>query len=441
MDEALVWALLWYGIHSLLLYYYFCRLGGSRPRWYSAATYTAASCAWAALQYFHWMGEVLNILPGILLLTACGLLLQKHRFPEALALSSLVISVRSVMAGIAQSFTFWVVSSLNFSTIFRFAAHFQNIATLALLIVVFRVILRSFEGSLRDIRPPHRWLLLIPVLFITFVGAFLSDAVYGNTVVIDSARGLVFPQVNSAELLFLRLLACVCLFSTLFAYKRLTQAMEQEKTLQLLAGQAQNQAVYIKEAKERYAQTHSFRHDIQNHLLVVRQLLAGEKPDAAREYLEKLEEAADALSFPAQTGNDALDALLGSKLAVATAQGIPVDCEMHIPKHSGVDDIDWCIVLANALDNAINASEAMDGPEKEIRIFGSQKGNIYLLRVENRCPASTKPPKAGIGLSNIRAVLSKYDGRMDIEVTDGFFRLSALFVIPQHSGSIPQQSS
>ncbi len=441
MNKSLLWALLWYGTSSALLYYYFSKLSGSRCRWRGVAIYAALSYGFAFLQYRGLMGEFLHVLPGIALLAVCGAFFQKRAFVESLVLSSLAVSVHGVMSGTTESIAFWVASSINPSPAFRFADFFKNVATIALLIFTFRIIINSFAGSLRNIRRPYLLILLAPTLFITFVGAFLSDAVYGDTVAIDTAQGVVFPIVNSMELLSLRLLACVCLFSALFAYRRLTQAIEHEKTIQLLAGQTHNQEVYIKEAKERYEQTRSFRHDIKNHLLIVRQLLLAKNPNAAQEYLEKLEEMSDALSFPIQTGNDKVDALLGSKLAVAAGKGIKIDCTLHIPKKSGVNDTDWCIVLSNAIDNAINASDHVCEQEREIHISSGQKGNLYFLHIENRCPAGTKPPKAGIGLTNICATVDKYNGKVDVEIADDAFKLSALFVIPQHSGSVSRQPS
>lgn len=422
--------LLYSGIISILLYYYFCRMCNTTSRWYWSVIYAALSCSLAVCRYSEWIGEFLYVLPGILLLTACGMLFQKCRFMESFVLSSLTISVYSVMAGTMKSLTFWIVSSINSEAILKFADFFQNTAIVALLIFTFRMILNSFSSSIRSIRQPALLVLLIPILFITFVGAFLSDSIYGNTIIWDTAKGLIFPKINSFQLLALRLLACGGLFSALIAYQKLVTSIEYEQTIQLLEQQTQNQDIYVREASLRYEQTRSFRHDIKNHLLVLRQLLTEDKPNAAKEYLAKLEGMSDTLSFPIQTGNITVDALLGSKLAIAAGKGIHIDCLVHIPKQSGVSNMDWCIVLSNALDNAISANDGIYEQDKMIRLSGRQKGNIYLLNIENRCHAGTKLPTAGIGLSNIKAVLHKYNGKVEIEIADDTFKLNALFVIP-----------
>lgn len=143
--------------------------------------------------------------------------------------------------------------------------------------------------------------------------------------------------------------------------------------MHLLEQQTQNQEVYVREAKLRYEQTRSFRHDIKNHLLILHQLIKDGKSNEANEYLENMEVVSDALSFSAQTGNDAVDALLNSKFSVAAHKEISIHCSIHIPKQSYIADMDWCIVLSNALDNAISASEAVSEQDRWIHLFGIQK--------------------------------------------------------------------
>ncbi|MEA4919911.1 MAG: GHKL domain-containing protein [Clostridiaceae bacterium] len=438
--DSIILALLYSGIISMLLYYYFCRLCNTAFRWYWGVLYSVFSCGLAFCRYSWWVGEFFYVLLGILLLAICGGLFQKCRFTEAAVISSLAISVENVITGTMTSLTFWVISSVNSLTILRFADYFQNAIIIILLILTFRIILSYFPSSIGGIRQPTLLVLLVPILFITFVGAFLSDSIYGNVVIWDSAQGLVSPKVNSFQIVSLRLLACGGLVSALITYQKLLQSIEHEQRARLLEQQTQNQEVYVKESSLRYEQTRSFRHDIKNHFLVLRQLLKENQPSAAQEYLEKLENVSDTLSFPIQTGNVTVDALLGSKLAIAAGKEIHVDCSVHIPKQSGVNDMDWCIVLSNALDNAIVANEEVCEQDRGIRLSGSQKGNIYLLNIENRCHVDTKLPTAGIGLSNIQAVLHKYNGKVEIEIADGTFKLNALFVIPQQSKGISQQT-
>ena len=438
--EWIILSLLYSAVISAVLYFNFCRLCNMGFRWYLGLLYAVASYGLIVCQVKMGIGEFLFVLLGILLLAVCGTLFHKCRFVEAFTISSLVISVYSIVDGIMQSFTYWILSLINIKFVLLYADFIRYTFVILFLILTFHIVRRSFLDSVKNMRLSILLVIIVPILFITLVEAVVSDSIYGNTVVWNTEAGLVFPIVNNIQLLVLRLFAYGGLFSTLIAYKKLKLSIEHEQTIRLLEQQTQNQEVYVREAKLRYEQTRSFRHDIKNHLLVLHQLIKDGRSNEASEYLENMEVVSDALSFQVQTGNVAVDTLLSSKLGVAAQKGIHIHCSILIPKQSFISDMDWCIVLSNALDNAINASETIARQDRWIHLSGIQKGNVYLLNIENRCREDTKLPLEGIGLSNVRAVLKKYNGKMEIEVVNNIFKLNVLFIIPQHSGDIPQQS-
>lgn len=436
--SALIVGLPYFVIISVILYYYFCRLCHTAFLWYGCLIYTLLACGLAGFQYLKWLGEFPYVLIGILILAAfCAF--QKREFFESFALSSLTICIYSIITGIMQSLTFWIMSCTNSLILLKYIDSVQNSAIIILIIFTFRATKRFFANGTKPAQRSALPVLVIPILFITLVEAFLSDSVYGNSIVWDTEKGLVFPVVNNAQLLIVRLLACGGLFSALVAYQKLLASLERDQMIQLLKQQMQVQEVYIREATSRYEQTRSFRHDLKNHLLILHQLLKVDKPNKADEYLGKLEVISDDLSFPVKTGNTTVDALLGSKLAIAAQKNVEVDCSLRIPEQSGISDLDWCIILSNALDNAINASECVPAQDRCIQLSGTQKGNVFLLHIENCCQENTKTLSAGIGLSNIKAVLQKYNGKLEIETSDRTFWLDALLIIPHHSGNIPHQ--
>ncbi|WP_029191999.1 sensor histidine kinase [Paenibacillus elgii] len=437
--EWIILSLLYSSITSVLLYFNFCSLCDVKFRWYWGLSYAVVSCALIICNAVVGPEGFTKVILGILLLSACGSLFQKCRFVESLTLSSLVISVYSIVDGIMQSFTYWILSLINVKFVVMYADFARNTFVILLLMFTFHIVRKIFSDSVKNVRLSMLMVLIIPILFITLVETVVSDSIYGNTIVWNTETGLVSPIVNNMQLLVLRLFAYGGLFSILTAYKKLKISIEHEQTIHLLEQQTQNQEVYVREAKLRYEQTRSFRHDIKNHLLVLHQLIKGEKTNEADEYLRNMEAVSNSLSFQVQTGNVAVDALLSSKLDIATQKGIHTHCTILIPKQSFIADMDWCIILSNALDNAISASEDIARQDRWIHLSGKYKGNAYLLNIENCCPKDTKLPLEGTGLSNIRAVIKKYNGKMEIEVSDNIFKLNALFIIPQHSKDIPQQ--
>ncbi len=430
--EWIIPNILYFFIIPMLLYYYYCRLFAIPYRWYWGLLYTALSLGLSHSETMFLIAGFVSVLLKIILLALFGFVLLKRK-AAAFAFSALVISAHSIIMGLTQSITFWILSSLKAeAAIFmKYADSALYALAIILLIAVFRLIHKIISDGMAETHGFASLVLGVPVLFAALVERIVSDFIYGDTLIWDSTEGLVAPVVNNMELVILRLFAFAGLFLVLLAYQKLMTSIRNEQTIKLLEQQTQNQEIYVREAKSRYEQTLSFRHDIKNHLLVLRQLLREDKPADAHDYLANLEQMSGSLSFPVNTGNTVVDALLGSKLAVAAGQGIEVDCSVAIPRTSTVKDIDWCIILSNALDNAITASEAVVPKSRYIGISGKQKGNFFLLNIDNHCAQDTEMPTDGVGISNIKAVAQKYDGKAEIDIVDCIFKLSVLLVISQ----------
>lgn len=189
---------------------------------------------------------------------------------------------------------------------------------------------------------------------------------------------------------------------------------------------------YVEEAKAHYESTKSFRHDIKNHITVIRELLQNGRWHEAFDYVGGMQEIAGEMSFPCTTGNPVVDILLEKKLGIAQSNGIDVYCSLTLPYPCPVRDIDFCILLSNALDNAICACKKMQEREvwmdKFIRVTGNRQGDFILIEVENSFQGESVF-KEGTGLSNIRKVAEKYQGAVDMKCGDRVVVLSVLLII------------
>lgn len=425
--------LLYLGVLPFLLFFYYCKYLSVRFHWYWALVYVLSFFLTALL-------EDLKLLPGFIILALriltpalWGKLLLKQKFLKALTISSLVVSIQYITTGITESVTFWIVSGLppRYFIVLKYLDIARNLASILLLFLTFYLIYRFFSGIMRDLGSFAVLLLTIPLFFISLVEQTISASIYGDTVIWDDLKGLVLPKADHIDLILLHIFAYIGMWTTLAAFGRLVKSMENEHTIQLLEMQAREQETYVKEAGIRYEQTASFRHDIKNHFLVLRELLTNGSVKKAVSYLSNLEESANSLSYPVHTKNAAVNALLGSKLMIAKQNHLHTEVEIEIPSPCIIKDIDWCILLANAMDNAIEAG-SLSGPHGYIRIWGRLKGNLYLLHIENSCETMEKPPAYGTGLWNIKAVTEKYHGTMEVDVKARVFYLDILLLLSQH---------
>lgn len=266
-------------------------------------------------------------------------------------------------------------------------------------------------------------LLLLPVLFFFFAQLYILNTSY-QILSLPLSAGEIGKHTLLLVLQILGLAAALC---TLYAYRRIRMGFAAQAALASLTQAAEAQKIYLAEAQTRYAQTRAFRHDLQNHLAVLGGLLKSGNIDESRDYLQKLAAASASLSFPCHTGDPVADILLSEKLGIAKAKGIAAELSLTLPEGSGIDPLDLCVILANALDNALHACEAVCG-EKWIRIRGMRQGDFYLLTIENSCvPGPT--PLMGTGLSNVRAAVKKYGGAMQAEKNGSVYSLDLLLNI------------
>lgn len=282
----------------------------------------------------------------------------------------------------------------------------------------------SWQGTL-----PSRYsvVFFLPVILVLLVEHDILNLIYGNKVIMENAR-ITEPIANHWQLLLIQLFACFSLFSILYACRKLAEDFSNRTRLLLLERETAAQQDYLRESRARYDQTQSFRHDVKNHLLALAGLLEQGELQEAKAYLGKLENRSEALSFLCKTGNNVVDTVLGSKLSAAHQNGIQVECTVRLPSPCAVDDMDLCVLFSNAVDNAIHACINQKDGTRFIRISGTQKGDFFMIEVENSC-LPDRPFIKGTGFANMEAVSEKYHGAVTAEKLGTCFRLNVLLVI------------
>lgn len=368
-----------------------------------------------------------------LLLVAVGIVVCHTDWKTALLYAALTVEIMQLCYGIVNSLTsilYLLLCSWNQRVIGLLLMLSGNVVSL-LLEVFFYCIIHKFFINEEETKKQYVLMILTPILMLFLMDEYISSTIYENAGDIK--------DVNHYQMFVIQLLGMASLFCILFAYKKLLQNFRLSTELSLLAQEEHSLNQYVEEAKARYEETESFRHDIKNHIMVVRELLQSGKSEQALNYIGNMEDKQKELSFPCATNNPVVDILIGNKLGIAKSMEVDVNCSLTLPYPCLVRDIDFGIVLSNALDNAIHACKNMDrDAEKYIRVTGHMQGDFILLEIENSFKGGTF--KKGTGLSNITTVAEKYHGAMSIKTLGTSFILSVLLIIPQQPESIPQQN-
>lgn len=384
-------------------------------------------------------GRILEFAVYTLMLMAIGIYFCHEDWKTVLLYAALTVEIMQLCYGIVDSsicILFPLLVSWNQKVVGMAFMLLGNMASLLLTVLCYCMVYKFFLPSER-MKKQYVLMILTPVLLLFLMGEYINSTIYGNVTTIPYESEIII-DTNHYRMFVIRLLGVASLFCILFAYKKLLQNFRLSTELSLLKQEERSLNRYVDEAKARYEETKSFRHDIKNHIMVVRELFQNGKSEQALDYLANMEDMAEKLSFPCSTNNPVVDILMGNKLGIAKSMEIDVCCLLTLPYPCLVRDIDFGIILSNALDNAIHACKNMDGDAKKyIRVTGHIQGDFILLEIENSFKGGTF--KRGTGLSNINAITEKYHGAMSINTQGTVFVLSVLLIIPQQSESISQQ--
>ncbi len=386
----------------------------------------------------------------VFLLTAYGTFICHADFKYSLLYAALAMEIMLLCSGIVNS-----LMSLPYPWLPAFFHETDNIAamlvseaaSLVLTGFCYYMVYRYFSWD--DFDPvdtpkttmgmQQMVLIFIPILMIFIMSSYINAIEYDFQFEISVDKGPAEHFFSHGQMLSMYFLGLASLFCILFSYKKLQQSFRFSTEISLMEQQEHSLNQYVEEAKARYDETKSFRHDIRNHIAVVKKLLQNGKLEEAITYVEDLDDMAEKMSFPCSTNNPVVDILVGNKLGIAKSMGIDVDCSLPLPYPCGIRDIDICIVLSNALDNAIHAVKNLGaGIEKYIRVSGRIQGDFLMLEIQNSFHGKGAFKK-GTGLSNVKKVTEKYGGAMSIETQENVFVLHVLLIIPQHPESSTQQ--
>ena len=199
----------------------------------------------------------------------------------------------------------------------------------------------------------------------------------------------------------------------------------------ILEKQIENQIEYYNQTEMLNSDLRRFKHDYTNHILCLKAMIDSNQNNEALEYIEKINSEISLSTQTFNTGHKIADAILNEKHR--NHSDVNIKFEGCIPEF--IDNVDLCIVLGNAVDNAIEACEKLNETDKIIDMTANYQQSHFIFIIKNpvakdytingSCPETTKsdPLKHGFGLSNIKRIVDKYDGDMSVEANNGIFTL------------------
>ena len=228
--------------------------------------------------------------------------------------------------------------------------------------------------------------------------------------------------------IFVLIIICISL------YNKFLSIIEENTNYRFKLELDKMEQAYSAQLDDKLNQLHSLRHDMKNHLIVIDGYASQHNDRKIHEYIHNISEDLS-LTNAVDSGSHIVSALIAEKENKAKLQNIR--CEINISTPGiNIDDFSITTIIGNLFDNAIKAASECEpgwirfsltqtGSYMNIVIENSYSGNIIENNGEFISTKNDKVLPHGIGIKNVRKVVSNLNGHIDFSYASGYFSVKA----------------
>lgn len=302
----------------------------------------------------------------------------------------------------------------------------QSIAELIMTLPLLLILLRFIAPSVRSVSQrtfAAQWQFgLVPALYYGF--DYLTS-IYTN-LLLDGVLVVVefMPFVCSVAYL---------VFAVYYSEEgRIRSRLEEmQGILNLQITQAVREIETLREFQQK---TRIYRHDLRHHMQYVSSCIENGRLEQAQGYIREICSEIEMDTVIVYCENEAANLIFSAFAVRAKDCGIPITIHAGISQSISISESDLCVLLSNALENALRASRRRKerGLSGTIEVYAYEKNGKFFLQVINSCdddiifehgmPVTNKPGH-GIGVRSICAVVERYNGIYSFSVQDDNFIL------------------
>lgn len=211
-----------------------------------------------------------------------------------------------------------------------------------------------------------------------------------------------------------------------------------EQTQGVLNLQVEQAVREIEALRELQKKTSVYRHDLRHHMQYLSNCIANEQFERAQEYMSEICSEIEANSVKTFCENEAANLIFSAFDRRTQDYGIPIKINAGIPQVVPLSESDLCVLLSNALENALHACQRLKekGLLGTIEVLAYQENEKIFLQFTNSCGSEitfdhgipvTDNPGHGIGVHSICAIVERYNGIYAFSLKDNKFILQVSF--------------
>ena len=194
-----------------------------------------------------------------------------------------------------------------------------------------------------------------------------------------------------------------------------------------------------KRMQETIEKTRKMRHDMRQHLLVLKNLAQSRDVNQFQDYMKSYVSRQDMEQHLMLCDNFAVNALLQHYSSLAEKEGITLKMKVGFPEELPVSENDLVCVLGNLLENAVEACVRQTEGKKFISVQGELiHDSMAMVVVRNSYSGEVREEEGhfisskrkngqfGIGLDSVRSFAEKRGSMMKVSYADHVFEVYVL---------------
>ena len=366
----------------------------------------------------------------VFLYAVLSFIIIKDSFPKVMFIYLLMLSYGAFILGNAHFIEarFFPLLSEQYPYLVN------NITKIALLVITYPILFYFLENYFKKVMNVvnsdiWKYIWIIPLIFCTIT------AIYSPNSSRESAA-----EINFILLRYLNLIGAFFIsFVLLKTLKQTELNTRLEENIKYKKNQLNMQKEQYLIISHNIEETKKARHDLRHHICLIQTFLKDKEYEKLKDYIAIYENSLPIDNDIILCENYVINAILCHYISLAKNENIAIDVDLRIPTDTFIADLDFCIILGNCLENAIEGCKKITAGKKFISVksqmtnymIGFTIDNSFsgeIIKENNDFISTKKSKKHGIGISSVQAVASKYDGtvKFEVDTLNNIFKASIL---------------
>ena len=274
------------------------------------------------------------------------------------------------------------------------------------------------------------------ILILPFITNYLAGIIYGG---IAACAGLLLsfacfqtrmlnylqPYGRNMVEWFTVIYIVVMIAAAVIEYELTTNQIDKEISDEKVSYYQKERTQRLQKVLEIYESNETtirkYKHDVRHYNRVLAGFIQNREYESAQKYLKELDAMLEEVTAMSFCDNVIVNELLSIYTSRCSKLGFKLRVRAVVPERFPMEETDLTSLVANALQNAVEAQENVAAEKRAVQVELTYDGRKLKLMTKNPCaseisfkedglPVSTRPVQSGIGTAQIKAIAEKYGG-------------------------------